>query len=271
MSSMSSPPTIDEEPHSPEPTPESRTRRKGKAQHIRQRGCQKFWITYDRACKCDVKISIKSRDKPKAAKTKAASPHPLDLIQHVEVGEVEVREPLVSEEELEQLWEDFKKIHKRYLWTLLSTGGSFVVTVQPGLIRNEAFNLAVGFTDLRDLMTWQQLDVSIIQVLLVIIPRKDLVLCIDSKVVEDRVFAIESHLRKVYEQYLQRSGQSEGNRTCDWSMCQGPSQTSDWECGYYVMKNMDFIIRHLTRTFPEPPLLTNPYSLQALNDVRQKW
>ncbi|KAF3323084.1 Ulp1 protease family, C-terminal catalytic domain-containing protein [Carex littledalei] len=80
-------------------------------------------------------------------------------------------------------------------------------------------------------------------VLLVIIPSKDLVLYIDSKLVEGRVFSIESHLLKAYGQYQQRSGRhTKGKRTCDWSMFQGPQQLSDWECGYFVMKNMDFII-----------------------------
>ncbi|KAF3327762.1 hypothetical protein FCM35_KLT06368 [Carex littledalei] len=133
-------------------------------------------------------------------------------VQHEEVGEVEVREPLVSEEE-------FKKVHDRYLRTRLSAEGSFVCPVLPGLIRNEAFEISVEFTDLSNLMTWQCLDVSIIQiysldhwVLLVIISSKDLVLCIDSKVVEDRVFAIESHLLKAYWQYLKRSGRAKGKK-----------------------------------------------------------
>ncbi|KAF3338985.1 malate dehydrogenase [Carex littledalei] len=97
----------------------------------------------------------------------------------------------------------------------------------------------------------QNRGTEVVEVLLVIIPSKDLVLCIDPKVVEDRVFAIESHFLKAYRQYLQWSGRAKGKETCDWSMFQGPQQISDWECGYYVMKNMDFIIRYLTRSFPD--------------------
>ena len=74
------------------------------------------------------------------------------------------REPLVTQTELEELGIEFQMLHDRYLAVPMDEGVGFFCSVEPGVLRPEGLQMSVGFQDIKDLMTFRGLDVSILQV-----------------------------------------------------------------------------------------------------------
>ena len=77
---------------------------------------------------------------------------------------IQGRVPLVNQEALDELGLEFQLLHDRYRAMPPSERGAFRLSIGPGALRDESFQITVDFKDLRDFMTFNDIDVSIIQV-----------------------------------------------------------------------------------------------------------
>ena len=84
--------------------------------------------------------------------------------QPVPVQGIRGRVSLVNQEALDKLGLEFQLLHDRYLAIPPSKRGAFRLSIGPGALRDESFQITVDFKDLRDFMTFNDIDVSIIQV-----------------------------------------------------------------------------------------------------------
>ena len=72
------------------------------------------------------------------------------------------RELLVTQVALEELGIEFQMLHDRYLVMPMDGGAGFFCPIEHVVLRPEGFQMSVGFQDIKDLMTYGGLDVSIL-------------------------------------------------------------------------------------------------------------
>ena len=82
----------------------------------------------------------------------------------VHVEGIRGRVPLVNQEALDKLGLEFQLLHDIYLAMPLSKRGTFLLSIGLGALWDESFQIKVDFKDLCDFMTFNDIDVSIIQV-----------------------------------------------------------------------------------------------------------
>ncbi|KAF3340224.1 mediator of RNA polymerase II transcription subunit 26b [Carex littledalei] len=73
------------------------------------------------------------------------------------------RRPFVSDDTLDQLGTDFRTLHD-HIMSEQELRSNYNIYINPGLLAHDGAHIFLGFSDIKDLMTWRWLTESIIQV-----------------------------------------------------------------------------------------------------------
>ncbi|XP_019184052.1 PREDICTED: uncharacterized protein LOC109178959 [Ipomoea nil] len=156
--------------------------------------------------------------------------------------------------------------------------------------------------DIKDLLTMQWLDVSIIQVFIMYLHRLCNQIGIDSVgflcptqiakatldlncdvvtayigntmvTLQDKTFILAPYHQSAFRSYMNQRGQR-AKKLAQWKNVKCPQQPGGVECGYYVMKYMhDLCTKYSTYTFLDKVFQdrTTPYSIEEIDEIREMW